>query len=109
RRRVSSEIPSSRAASPALRLFLGIAYASYTSRPRYSAATGVPRRVAELRTHPSNLIRLVPAKGGCVETPNWGIEPVPERLRVLGVFDSMLLWTNLSISLLVLVAASYFD
>src|SRR5438309_1911200 len=78
-------------------------------RPRYSGATGVPRRVAELRTHPSNLIRLVPAKGGSVETPNWGIEPVPERLRVLGVFDSMLLWTNLSISLLVLVAASYFD
>ena len=21
------------------------------------------------------------------DTPNWGIEPVPERLRVLGVFD----------------------
>ena len=40
--------------------------------------------------------------------PNWGIEPVPDRLRVLGVFDSFLLWTNFGISLLVLVAASYF-
>src|SRR6266508_4131214 len=42
------------------------------------------------------------------DAPNWGIEPVPDRLRVLGVFDSFLLWTNLGISLLVLVAASYF-
>jgi len=40
-------------------------------------------------------------------TPSWGIEPVPERLRVLGVVDSFLLWTNLGISLLVLVAAAY--
>jgi nucleobase:cation symporter-1, NCS1 family len=40
-------------------------------------------------------------------TPPWGIEPVPERLRVLGTLDSLLLWTNLGISLLVLVAASY--
>jgi NCS1 family nucleobase:cation symporter-1 len=40
-------------------------------------------------------------------TPPWGIEPVPERLRVLGTVDSLLLWTNLGISLLVLVAASY--
>src|SRR5256714_10084525 len=40
--------------------------------------------------------------------PAWGIEPVPERLRVLGAYDSFLLWTNLGISLLVLVAASYF-
>jgi putative hydroxymethylpyrimidine transporter CytX len=39
--------------------------------------------------------------------PPWGIEPVPERLRVLGTLDSLLLWTNLGISLLVLVAASY--
>ncbi|MDX6472252.1 MAG: nucleobase:cation symporter, family [Gaiellaceae bacterium] len=41
-------------------------------------------------------------------TPSWGIEPVPDRLRVLGLLDSFLLWTNLGISLLVLVAASYF-
>jgi nucleobase:cation symporter-1, NCS1 family len=44
-----------------------------------------------------------------VEAPHWGIEPVPERLRVLGSLDTLLLWTNLSISLLVLVAAAYFD
>jgi putative hydroxymethylpyrimidine transporter CytX len=42
------------------------------------------------------------------ETPSWGIEPVPERLRVLGTLDSLLLWTNLGISLLVLVSAAYF-
>src|SRR5436309_11807252 len=42
------------------------------------------------------------------EAPSWGIEPVPDRLRVLGTFDTFLLWTNLGISLLVLVAASYF-
>jgi nucleobase:cation symporter-1, NCS1 family len=42
-----------------------------------------------------------------VETPSWGIEPVPERLRVLGIFDSFLLWTNFGISILVLVSASY--
>jgi len=41
------------------------------------------------------------------ETPSWGIEPVPDRLRVLGVFDSFLLWTNFGVSILVLVAASY--
>ena len=33
---------------------------------------------------------------------------MPERLRLLGGFDTFLLWTNLGISLLVLVAASYF-
>jgi nucleobase:cation symporter-1, NCS1 family len=42
------------------------------------------------------------------QTPSWGIEPVPERLRVLGLLDTFLLWGNLGISLLVLVAASYF-
>src|SRR5579864_8958372 len=40
-------------------------------------------------------------------TPAWGIEPVPDQLRVLGAFDSFLLWLNLGISLLVLVAAAY--
>src|SRR6184192_260947 len=44
-----------------------------------------------------------------METPSWGIEPVPERLRVLGAVDTLLLWTNLGISLLVLVSAAYFD
>src|SRR5437867_4676689 len=42
-------------------------------------------------------------------TPQWGIEPVPERLRVLGMVDTTLLWTNLGISLLVLVLPAYFD
>ncbi|HZC28652.1 MAG TPA: cytosine permease [Gaiellaceae bacterium] len=35
--------------------------------------------------------------------PSWGIEPVPQRLRVLGLLDTMLLWGNLSVSLLVIV------
>ena len=66
-------------------------------------------RAARLRSHPSNLLRLVPAKGVQLteKTPAWGIEPVPDRLRVLGTLDSFLLWTNLGISLLVLVAAAY--
>src|SRR5207249_12186405 len=64
-----------------------------------------------LRTHPSNLIWFVPAKGAKAvqDTPQWGIEPVPERLRVLGSLDTTLLWTNLGISLLVLVLPAYFD
>jgi NCS1 family nucleobase:cation symporter-1 len=43
------------------------------------------------------------------DTPQWGIEPVPERLQVLGLLDTTLLWTNLGISLLVLVLPAYFD
>ena len=34
---------------------------------------------------------------------------MPERLRVLGFVDTTLLWTNLGISLLVLVLPAYFD
>jgi NCS1 family nucleobase:cation symporter-1 len=41
------------------------------------------------------------------ETPNWGIEPVPERLRVLGLFDTGLLWSSLGLSLLVVVAGVF--
>ena len=41
-----------------------------------------------------------------LETPSWGIEPVPERLRVLGLLDSTLLWSSLGFSLLVLVAGT---
>src|ERR671926_1865943 len=71
-------------------------------------APGCPRG---LRSHPSNLIRLAPAKGGRaivdVETAAWGIEPVPERLRVLGFLDVLLLWANLSISLLVIVLGAF--
>jgi putative hydroxymethylpyrimidine transporter CytX len=44
-----------------------------------------------------------------METPQWGIEPVPERLRVLGTWDTFLLWTNLGISILVLVSAAFLD
>jgi NCS1 family nucleobase:cation symporter-1 len=40
------------------------------------------------------------------DTPSWGIEPVPERLRLLGGLDTFLLWANLSISLLVIVAGA---
>ncbi len=40
-------------------------------------------------------------------TPAWGIEPVPDRLRVLGLLDMGLLWANLGVSLLVLVAGTY--
>jgi nucleobase:cation symporter-1, NCS1 family len=43
------------------------------------------------------------------DTPTWGIEPVPERLRVLGTLDTTLLWINLGVSLLVLVLPAYFD
>ncbi len=43
------------------------------------------------------------------KTPAWGIEPVPERLRVLGFTDTLLLWVNLGVSLLVLVLPAYFD
>jgi nucleobase:cation symporter-1, NCS1 family len=41
------------------------------------------------------------------DTPSWGIEPVPERLRVLGFLDGFLLWSNLSVSLLVIVAGAF--
>jgi NCS1 family nucleobase:cation symporter-1 len=37
---------------------------------------------------------------------SWGITPVPERLRVLGGLDLGLLWGNLGVSLLVIVAGA---
>src|SRR6476469_8191544 len=37
----------------------------------------------------------------------WGIEPVPDRLRTLRLSDSLALWGNLGISLLVIVAGTY--
>jgi NCS1 family nucleobase:cation symporter-1 len=40
------------------------------------------------------------------ETPNWGITPVPERLRVLGLADLTMLWGSLGVSLLVIVAGA---
>ncbi len=41
------------------------------------------------------------------DAPQWGIEPVPARLRLLGTFDGFLLWANLSVSLLVIVAGAF--
>ena len=40
------------------------------------------------------------------EQEAWGIEPVPERLRVLALGDLTLLWGNLAVSLLVIVAGA---
>lgn len=37
----------------------------------------------------------------------WGVTPVPGRLRTLSLLDLLLLWGNLGISLLVLVAGTY--
>ncbi len=37
------------------------------------------------------------------DTPSWGIDPVPERLRILNGADLTMLWANLGVSLLVLV------
>jgi nucleobase:cation symporter-1, NCS1 family len=42
-----------------------------------------------------------------MDAPPWGIEPVPSRLRLLGMFDGFLLWANLSVSLLVIVAGAF--
>src|SRR5438034_4137637 len=82
--------------------------ASSSCAPRYPSAHRGAR--TGLRSHPLNLLRFVPAKGGATrDTPLWGIEPVPERLRVLGFLDTTMLWTNLGVSLLVLVLPAYFD
>ncbi len=40
------------------------------------------------------------------DTAAVGIEPVPDRLRVLGTLDTGLLWSNLGVSLLVIVAGT---
>src|SRR6184192_132323 len=64
-----------------------------------TAARRTSARVTAVGTLPATL----------QDTPSWGIEPVPERLRVLGTVDTTLLWTNLGISLLVLVLPAYFD
>src|SRR6266545_1519031 len=84
-------------------------------------AQGSPAHRAERPTSavgdPSNLIRVIPAKGAAMATasqqpahlqrpPEWGIQPVPRELRVLGFLDQAVLWGNLGISLLVLVAGA---
>ena len=38
--------------------------------------------------------------------PEWGVEPVPEPLRVLRTFDLFVLWSSLGVGLLVFVAGS---
>jgi nucleobase:cation symporter-1, NCS1 family len=40
------------------------------------------------------------------ETRAWGIEPVPDRYRVLGTLDHFLLWSSLGVSLLVIVVGA---
>ena len=44
--------------------------------------------------------------GARSKATSWGIEPVPDRLRVLGTLDIGLLWGNLGVSLLVVVAGA---
>jgi purine-cytosine permease-like protein len=64
---------------------------------------------AEITPVEPDLVRTSEGSERMQRTPQWGIEPVPERLRVLGLMDTTLLWTNLGISLLVLVLPAYFD
>jgi nucleobase:cation symporter-1, NCS1 family len=48
-------------------------------------------------------------RGGTTGSPtfsSWGVEPVPERLRVLGLVDHGLLWGSLGVSLLVIVVGA---
>ena len=86
----------------------GLSLGHGCSGRRYPAATGVPRLGAEItpvEPDPGHA-----GEGSAVtsnDTPTWGIEPVPERLRVLGTLDGFLLWANLSVSLLVIVAGAF--
>jgi putative hydroxymethylpyrimidine transporter CytX len=41
------------------------------------------------------------------DAPAWGVEPVPDRLRVLGLGDLVMLWSSLGVSLLVLVIGAF--
>lgn len=41
------------------------------------------------------------------DVPEWGIDPVPPRLRRLGTFDTAALWGNLGISLLLPIVAAF--
>src|SRR5947209_11983558 len=38
--------------------------------------------------------------------PEWGVDPVPERLRTLRAFDLFVLWSSLGVGLLVLAAGT---
>jgi nucleobase:cation symporter-1, NCS1 family len=58
---------------------------------------------------PTNLIWVMPAKGASrmsASDRSWGVTPVPERLRTLSFLDTFLLWSNLGVSLLVIVAGA---
>ncbi len=46
------------------------------------------------------------SRAGGTPSGSWGIEPVPERLRVLSGLDLGVLWGNLGVSLLVIVAGA---
>src|SRR5438067_862268 len=70
--------------------------------------TGVPYGAENTPVEPDP-VRTGEGRKVTTETPHWGIEPVPNRLRLLGLVDTTLLWTNLGISLLVLVLPAYFD
>ena len=78
--------------------------------PRALATVARPGcRAARLRSHPSNLIRVMPAKGGRSDRDDaaLGNRAGPgAAARARASSTSFLLWTNLGISLLVLVAAS---
>src|SRR5439155_2814376 len=77
--------------------------------PRFVHSQDRGAAQTRLRSHPSNLIRVIPAKGGTIpeRAPAWGITPVPERLRTLGGLENGMLWSSLGLSLLVLVAGAF--
>lgn len=39
--------------------------------------------------------------------PEWGIDPVPQKHRILGGFDYFILWSSLGVGLLVFSAGSF--
>jgi len=39
--------------------------------------------------------------------PQWGIDPVPSKHRILGAFDYFILWSSLGVGLLVFSAGSF--
>src|SRR5437762_2813839 len=80
---------------------------SFSLMPPQPARATAATATATNRDARSTVAGTLPAP--LQETPSWGIEPVPERLRVLGTLDTTLLWTNLGVSLLVLVLPAYFD
>src|SRR5262245_5116488 len=78
------------------------------SPPRSGSAVRAPTRrrrsSEEPRTRSSTLTRLM-ANTEIVEG-SWGIDPVPPRLRILTGLETGLLWGNLGVSLLVIVAGA---